>query len=186
MDTGRHRRRCRGRCHRILRISCGCRCRARIVRRLGRPLDMESIPAPRISVKLGFFLSDLTKGGRGNFNVTPGSHLKDEISGVLVGCYDSLGWELHSDEGSCLLYCGRVPHVPGLGDRHHPDIRMTALSEAKLARQVHAAAAQPRIYGYIYAGAAGARNALPRTSSSSTRNTRLERAYASIRWKCAG
>ena len=41
--------------------------------------DMETHPAPRISLKVGYFLTDLTESGGGNFWVIPGSHLKKSI-----------------------------------------------------------------------------------------------------------
>jgi len=37
-------------------------------------------PRPRLSVKVGYFLSDVSEPGRGNFWVVPGSHLHEEIS----------------------------------------------------------------------------------------------------------
>jgi len=39
---------------------------------------IEAIPAPRISVKTGYFLTDLMHTGCGNPSVIPGSHLKRE------------------------------------------------------------------------------------------------------------
>lgn len=41
--------------------------------------DIETHPRPRISLKIAYFLSDVSKPGRGNFWVVPGSHLRDEI-----------------------------------------------------------------------------------------------------------
>ena len=42
-------------------------------------LDIESNPRPRISLKVGFFLTDTTETDRGNFHVVPGSHLSNEL-----------------------------------------------------------------------------------------------------------
>ncbi|MBC81788.1 MAG: hypothetical protein CMQ33_13305 [Gammaproteobacteria bacterium] len=42
--------------------------------------DIESDPRPRISVKIGFFLTDASAPDRGNFHVIPGSHLKNELT----------------------------------------------------------------------------------------------------------
>jgi hypothetical protein len=36
-------------------------------------VEMETSPRPRLSVKVGFFLSDTSEPGRGNFHVIPGS-----------------------------------------------------------------------------------------------------------------
>ncbi len=43
--------------------------------------DLETSPRPRISLKIGYFLSDTSLTGRGNFYVLPGSHLSDEFPG---------------------------------------------------------------------------------------------------------
>jgi hypothetical protein len=41
--------------------------------------EMESHPRPRLSLKIAFFLSDVSEPDRGNFWVVPGSHLKDDM-----------------------------------------------------------------------------------------------------------
>ena len=41
--------------------------------------DLETTPRPRVSLKVGFFLTDTTETNRGNFHVIPGSHLKNSI-----------------------------------------------------------------------------------------------------------
>ncbi|MEM7363611.1 MAG: phytanoyl-CoA dioxygenase family protein [Pseudomonadota bacterium] len=43
-------------------------------------IDIESNPRPRISLKVGFFLTDLNEIDRGNFHVIPGSHLDNTLS----------------------------------------------------------------------------------------------------------
>ena len=42
-------------------------------------LDIESNPRPRISLKVGFFITDTTSTDRGNFHVLPGSHLNNKL-----------------------------------------------------------------------------------------------------------
>jgi ectoine hydroxylase len=42
-------------------------------------VDIETEPRPRISLKVGFFLSDASQPDRGNFHVIPGSHLRNSI-----------------------------------------------------------------------------------------------------------
>ena len=42
-------------------------------------LEIETDPRPRLSVKVGYFLSDVTVPGRGNFSVVPGSHLTNRL-----------------------------------------------------------------------------------------------------------
>jgi ectoine hydroxylase len=43
--------------------------------------EVETDPRPRLSVKLAYWLSDVSEPGRGNFKVVPGSHLTNWISG---------------------------------------------------------------------------------------------------------
>jgi ectoine hydroxylase-related dioxygenase (phytanoyl-CoA dioxygenase family) len=42
-------------------------------------VEIESTPRPRLSLKVGYFLSDTSEPGRGNFWVIPGSHRRDEL-----------------------------------------------------------------------------------------------------------
>ncbi len=44
--------------------------------------DLETTPRPRVSLKVGYFLSDTSEPGRGNFYVLPGSHLQDDFPGT--------------------------------------------------------------------------------------------------------
>ena len=41
--------------------------------------DLETSPRPRLSVKLAYFLTDVSEPGRGNFVVLPGSHRSNQI-----------------------------------------------------------------------------------------------------------
>jgi len=43
--------------------------------------ELETDPRPRMSVKLAYWLSDVSQPGRGNFRVVPGSHLTNRIDG---------------------------------------------------------------------------------------------------------
>ena len=43
--------------------------------------EIETEPRPRLSVKLAYWLSDVSVEGRGNFTVVPGSHLTNRIEG---------------------------------------------------------------------------------------------------------
>lgn len=45
-------------------------------------IDLETSPRPRVSLKVGYFLSDTREPGRGNFYVLPGSHLQDTFPGT--------------------------------------------------------------------------------------------------------
>ena len=42
-------------------------------------IDIESNPRPRISLKVGFFITDTMDTGRGNFHVVPGSHRQNKL-----------------------------------------------------------------------------------------------------------
>ncbi|MCZ8517104.1 phytanoyl-CoA dioxygenase family protein [Paenibacillus filicis] len=42
-------------------------------------LEMESHPRPRLSLKVAYFLSDLSEPGRGNFWIVPNSHIQDTM-----------------------------------------------------------------------------------------------------------
>ena len=42
-------------------------------------LEMETDPRPRLSLKVGYFLTDTTVPGRGNFCIVPGSHLRNRL-----------------------------------------------------------------------------------------------------------
>jgi ectoine hydroxylase len=42
-------------------------------------VEMESHPRPRLSLKVAYFLTDMSEPGRGNFWVVPGSHLHDTL-----------------------------------------------------------------------------------------------------------
>lgn len=41
--------------------------------------ELETDPRPRVSVKIGYFLTDTTEVGRGNFYVIPGSHTQNKL-----------------------------------------------------------------------------------------------------------
>lgn len=40
-------------------------------------IEMETHPRPRLSLKVAYFLTDVSEPGRGNFYIRPGSHLSD-------------------------------------------------------------------------------------------------------------
>lgn len=41
--------------------------------------ELESVPRPRLSLKVGYYLTDVSESDRGNTLVVPGSHLANEI-----------------------------------------------------------------------------------------------------------
>ncbi len=42
-------------------------------------LELEGDPRPRVSLKIGFFLTDTSEPGRGNFCIVPGGHRRNEL-----------------------------------------------------------------------------------------------------------
>lgn len=77
-------------------------------------LDIETIPAPRISVKVGYFLTDVSKGGRGNFSVIPGSHLKDEVEYPADGVSNPPeALEVLVPAGTAVIFDRRIWHAGG-------------------------------------------------------------------------
>ena len=54
-------------------------------------VELEGTPRPRVSLKIGFFLSDTTEAGRGNFYVIPGSHLQNKLELPPDGVSDPEG-----------------------------------------------------------------------------------------------
>lgn len=43
-------------------------------------IELETDPRPRLSLKVAYFLTDVSEPGRGNFYIRPGSHLKSDMS----------------------------------------------------------------------------------------------------------
>ena len=77
-------------------------------------LDIETIPAPRISVKVGYFLTDVSERGRGNFSVIPGSHLKDEVEFPPDSVSDPAdAFEVRVPAGTAVIFDRRIWHVGG-------------------------------------------------------------------------
>ncbi len=74
--------------------------------------DLETDPRPRISLKVGYFLTDVSEEGRGNFWVIPGSHLNNE----LVRPANGMGQPKNAvpvlvDEGTAVLFDRRIWHT---------------------------------------------------------------------------
>lgn len=88
-------------------------------------LDIEIVPAPRISVKVGYFLTDVSEKGRGNFSVIPGSHLKDEVEYPPDGISDPEDTvEVCVPAGTAVIFDRRIWHV---GGRNFSDITRKVL-----------------------------------------------------------
>ncbi len=75
--------------------------------------DLESDPRPRISLKVGYFLTDTTEPGRGNFTVVPGSHLKNRLELPADGVSDPAGAvAVPVPAGAAVLIDRRLWHTP--------------------------------------------------------------------------
>ena len=74
-------------------------------------LEMETDPRPRLSVKVGYFLSDVSVPGRGNFCVVPGSHLRNRLEYLDEG--DPPGaMPVCVKPGTAVLFDRRLWHAP--------------------------------------------------------------------------
>lgn len=73
--------------------------------------EIESTPRPRLSLKVGFYLTDVHESGRGNTLVLPGSHLQNEIDCPQDGKSSPPGAEpLCVPTGSAVLLDRRIWH----------------------------------------------------------------------------
>ena len=73
--------------------------------------EIESSTRPRLSLKIGYFLSDVSRPGRGNTLIVPGSHLQDNIDLPVDGRSNPSGAvPLCVPPGSAVLIDRRVWH----------------------------------------------------------------------------
>ena len=73
--------------------------------------EIESAPRPRLSLKVGFYLTDVSKPGHGNTLIVPGSHLKNKIDCPQDGQSNPTGAEpLCVPAGSAVLVDRRIWH----------------------------------------------------------------------------
>jgi hypothetical protein len=74
--------------------------------------DLETTPRPRISLKVGYFLTDTTEIGRANFYVVPGSHLKNELELPADGTSDPDGtMAVQAAPGDAVFFDRRLWHA---------------------------------------------------------------------------
>jgi ectoine hydroxylase-related dioxygenase (phytanoyl-CoA dioxygenase family) len=75
--------------------------------------DLEIHPRPRISLKVGYFLTDTTEPARGNMYVVPGSHLQDRIPFPEDGVSNPEGAvPLQVRAGTAVFFDRRIWHTP--------------------------------------------------------------------------
>lgn len=73
--------------------------------------EIEIHPRPRLSLKVGYYLSDVTEPGRGNTLIVPGSHIDDELDCPADGLSNPSGAEpLCVKPGSAVLVDRRIWH----------------------------------------------------------------------------
>jgi ectoine hydroxylase-related dioxygenase (phytanoyl-CoA dioxygenase family) len=73
--------------------------------------EIEIHPRPRLSLKVGFYLSDVSEPGRGNTLIVSGSHLDDELDCPEDGLSNPVGAEpLCVKPGSAVLIDRRIWH----------------------------------------------------------------------------
>ncbi|HVC99126.1 MAG TPA: phytanoyl-CoA dioxygenase family protein [Pirellulales bacterium] len=81
--------------------------------------EIESHPRPRLSLKIGYYLTDVSQSDRGNTLIVPGSHLRDQIDCPADGVSNPDGAEpLCVKPGSAVLIDRRIWHSrsPNLSD----------------------------------------------------------------------
>lgn len=82
--------------------------------------DIAPGPTMRVSLKVGYILTDLTEPGRGNQMLIPGSHLKRELEWPADGLSNPEGAiSLQVPAGSAILFDQRTWHT---GSRNFSDI----------------------------------------------------------------
>ena len=85
-------------------------------------LDLETLPRPRVSLKVAYFLTDCSETHRGNFHVIPGSHLKNEIEMPVDEDQDPAGAvPVQVVPGDAVFFDRRIWHAAG--HNFSPDAR---------------------------------------------------------------
>jgi hypothetical protein len=83
-------------------------------------VEIESRPRPRLSLKIAYFLTDMTEPGRGNFWIIPGSHLRDTLERPENGVADPEGaMPVCVPAGTAVFFDRRLWHAasPNHSDR---------------------------------------------------------------------
>jgi len=72
--------------------------------------DLEA-PRPRMSVKVAYFLTDVSQPGRGNFMVLPGSHLRERIERPPAGNDVPGAVPILAEPGDAVVFDRRLWHM---------------------------------------------------------------------------
>jgi Phytanoyl-CoA dioxygenase (PhyH) len=85
--------------------------------------EIETTPRPRLSVKVAYWLSDVSQPGRGNLKVVPGSHLVDWIDGPPrrdIQWPDPEGAiEITAEPGDAVFFDRRIWHTRSCNYSQH-------------------------------------------------------------------
>lgn len=73
-------------------------------------VELESNPRPRISLKVGFYMSDNSRKGCGNFCVIPGSHLRNTLDKPADGSDPEGAIQVLAKPGDAVLFDRRIWH----------------------------------------------------------------------------
>ena len=86
---------------------------------------LEGSPQPRVSLKVGFFLTDTSSTDSGNFHVVPGSHLRNKVEFPEDRTRDPEGTTpVQVSAGTAVFFDRRIWHAAG---RNHSDVTRKVL-----------------------------------------------------------
>ena len=77
-------------------------------------IELEGNPRPRVSLKVGFFLSDTTRSDRGNFHVLPGSHRQNSLDLPTDGTNPVNACPVCVPAGTAVFFDRRLWHAAGI------------------------------------------------------------------------
>ena len=88
-------------------------------------IELEGNPRPRVSLKVGFFLTDTRTRGCANFYIVPGSHLKNKLEYPADGVSNPDGtFEVRVPPGTAVFFDRRLWHA---ASPNHSDITRKVL-----------------------------------------------------------
>ena len=82
--------------------------------------DLETSPRPRISLKIGYFLTDTRESGRGNLYVLPGSHHRDDFPGTNRRALPDGAIPIRVPPGTAVFFDRRLWHSGSANYWHTP------------------------------------------------------------------
>ena len=75
-------------------------------------VELEGNPRPRVSLKIGYFLTDTTEPNCGNFSVVPGSHLRNEVEIPAASGEGPMGAvQIRVPAGTAVFFDRRIWHT---------------------------------------------------------------------------